>query len=328
MNRLAIISSFLGAAKNRYMTYQEERPLEEKFRLASQINNISGFELCYPADFENYANLTALLAQYKMGISAINFRSRRTGKWQRGSFSSALESEQKEVTGELKKAMDLAEKLGCGRITTCPLNEGHDYIFEMDYFRAYDSMEKTIGEAASHNKNIRISIEYKLNDPRARCLLGGAGETLAFCQKLGLDNVGVTLDTGHAIQAGERPAQSAVMLARAGKLFYVHLNDNDKLWDWDMIPGSYNFWDFIEFFYYLEKIGYNDWMSYDIFPKEIDMVENFNAATEITRRLQTQAAKLDSQKIEKILDNRNPAKSVMYMYDAIFGSDDFTAPLY
>ena len=318
MNRLSIISSFLGAVKNRYMTYQEDRPLEEKFRLASQIEHISGFELCYPADFENFGALKTLLSQYKMGVSAVNYRSRRTGKWQRGSFSSALESEQKEVVEDLQKAMDLAVELGCNRITTCPLNEGHDYIFEMDYFKAYDAMERAIGDAASHNSDVRISIEYKLNDPRARCLLGGAGETLAFCQNIGLDNVGVTLDIGHAIQAGERPAQSAVMLARAKKLFYVHLNDNDKLWDWDMIPGAYNFWDFIEFFYYLGKIGYQDWMAYDIYPKEIDMVENFNAATEITRKLQALSAKLDAEKIDEVLKYRNPAKSAKYLYDVVF----------
>jgi xylose isomerase len=317
MNKLSIISGFLGAVKNRYMSYQEDRPLEEKFRLASQIDHVSGFELCYPADFENFRELSELLVQYNMGVSAVNYRSRRTGKWQRGSFSSALESERKETVEDLWNAMDLAQKLGCDRISTCPLNEGHDYIFEMDYMKAYDAMERAIGDAASHNKNVRISIEYKLNDPRARCLLGGAGETLAFCQRIGLDNVGVTLDIGHAIQAGERPAQSAVMLARAGKLFYVHLNDNDKLWDWDMIPGAYNFWDFVEFFYYLEKVGYSDWMSYDVYPKEIDMVENFNAATAITRKLQTFAAKLDTQKVDELLKIRNPAKSTRYMYSQL-----------
>ena len=321
MNQLSIISGFLGAVKNRYMTYQEDRPLEEKFKLASQIDHISGFELCYPVDFENYQELTALLTQYKMGVSAVNYRSRRTGKWLRGSFSSALESERKEVVEDLQNAMDLAQKLGCNRITTCPLNEGHDFIFEMDYIKAYDAMERAIGDAASYNNKVRISIEYKLNDPRARCLLGGAGETLAFCQSLGLDNVGVTLDIGHAIQAGERPAQSAVMLARANKLFYVHLNDNDKLWDWDMIPGAYNFWDFIEFFYYLEKLGYHDWMSYDVYPKEIDMVENFKTATKITKRLQSLTAKLDTHKIDELLKTRNPAKNVRFLYSAIFGEE-------
>jgi len=321
MNKLSIITGFLGAVKNRYMSYQEDRPLEEKFKLASQIEHITGLELCYPADFENFQTLTDLLSHYNMGVSAVNYRSRRTGKWQRGSFSSSLESERKEVVEDLKIAMDYAEKLGCNLITTCPLNEGHDYIFEMDYMEAYDGMERAIGDAASYNKKVKISIEYKLNDPRARCLLGGAGETLAFCRNIDLDNVGVTLDIGHAIQAGERPAQSAVMLARAKKLFYVHLNDNDKLWDWDMIPGAYNFWDFIEFFYYLEKVGYRDWMAYDVYPKEIDMIENFSTATEITRKLQTLTRKLDPQKVNELLKQRNPAKSARFLYDAIFGNE-------
>ena len=315
--KLSIISSFLGAVKNRYMTYQEERPLAEKFEIASKIEHITGFELCYPADFENYEELKALLKQYNFGVSAVNFRSRRTGKWQRGSFSSALESERKEVVEDLQIAMDYAQKLGCNRITTCPLNEGHDYIFEMDYIKAYDAMERAVGDAAMFNKDVRISIEYKLNDPRARCLLGGAGETLAFCQNIGLENVGVTLDIGHAIQAGERPAQSAALLARAGKLFYVHLNDNDKLWDWDMIPGAFNFWDFVEFMYYLDKLDYKDWMAYDVFTKEISMAETFNAVTNITHKLQSIAQKLDSQKIDELLLERNPAKSIRYLYDIL-----------
>ena len=316
--KLSIITGFLGSIKNRYMTYQDERPLEEKFRLASQIKHISGLELCYPSDFEDFDELKALLKQYGLGVSAVNFRSRRTGKWLRGSFSSALESERKEVVEDMQIAMDYAQKLGCNRVSTCPLNEGHDYVFEMDYFKAYDAMERAIADAAAYNKNVRIAIEYKLNDPRARCFLGGAGETLAFCQNIGLDNVGVTLDIGHAIQAGERPAQSAAMLARAGRLFYVHLNDNDKLWDWDMLPGAYNFWDFIEFMYYLDKIGYKDWFAYDVFPKETDMVENFNAVTAITMKLQSIATGLDEDKVNQLLQERNPAKSMAFLYETVF----------
>jgi xylose isomerase len=318
MNKLAIISGFLGTTRNRYMTYQEDRSLEEKMSLASKVEHISGLELCYPADFENFENLKALLKQHNLGVSAVNFRSRRTGKWLRGSFSSALKEEQREALEDLKKAMSFAKELGCNRITTCPLNEGHDYIFEMNYFKAYEAMEAVIGEAASYLPEVKISIEYKWNDPRARCLLGGAGETLAFCLGTGYDNVGVTLDIGHAIQAGERPAQSAVMLHRAKRLFYVHLNDNDKFWDWDMIPGAYNFMDFIEFLYYLRIIGYEDWIAYDVFPKEIDMVENFNAVTKVTRKLQALAADLDQAGIEALLEERNPAKSILYFYDRLF----------
>ena len=317
MNKLAIISGFLGAVKNRYMTYQEDRPLTEKFRMASNVEHLDGLELCYPQDFGDPEQTKALLSQYGLGVSAINFRSRRTGRWLRGSFSSQIATERREVVEDLKRAISLAEELGCNRVTTCPLNEGHDYPFEMDYSKAFGFFEETIGEAASSNPGVRICLEYKWNDPRARCLLGNAGETLAFCQRVGLPNVGVTLDSGHSIQAGERPAQSAVMLARAERLFYIHLNDNDKIWDWDMIPGAYNFWDFVEFFYYLRRLGYDDWFAYDVCPKEIDTVQTFSVVTNTTRKLMEISNRLDPAEIEGLLAQRNPTQSVRYLYSIL-----------
>jgi xylose isomerase len=317
MNKLAIISGFLGGVKNRYMTYQEDRPLTEKLRMASKVEHLDGLELCYPQDFGDPEQTETLLSQYGLGVSAINFRSRRTGRWLRGSFSSQLATERREVLEDIKKAISLAEELGCNRVTTCPLNEGHDYPFEMDYSKAFEFFEETIGEAASWNPGVRICLEYKWNDPRARCLLGNAGETLAFCQRIGLPNVGVTLDFGHSIQVGERPAQSAVMLARARRLFYIHLNDNDKIWDWDMIPGAYNFWDFIEFFYYLRKLGYDDWFAYDVCPKEIDTVQTFSVVTNTTRKLIGISNRLDPEKIESLLAQRNPAQSLSYLYSIL-----------
>lgn len=317
MNKLAIISGFLGATKNRYISYQEERPLAEKLQMASRVEHIAGLELCYPQDFGDPAELRRLMAEHGFGVSALNFRSRRTGQWLRGSFTSHSAKERRDVVDDLKRAMDMAEAFGTDRVTTCPLNEGHDYIFEMDYREAYATFEETIAEAARYNPRVRICLEYKWNDPRARCVLGNAGEALAFCQSINEPNVGVTLDFGHAIQAGERPAQSAVMLARANRLFYVHLNDNDKFWDWDMIPGAYNFWDFIEFLYYLKQLGYDDWFAYDVFPKEIDTVRNFNAVTNATRKLIEVTSRLDDAKIAELLTLRDPAATSQYLFSIL-----------
>lgn len=317
MNKLAIITAFLGAVKNRYITYQEERTIDEKLRLASQVDNLDGLEMCYPQDFADPQKTVELLDSHGLEVSAVNFRARRTGRWLRGSYSSQIAEERSEVVADLKKAMEIAEALGCNRITTCPLNDGHDYLFEMDYNAAYDFLEDTIGEAASSNPRVRISLEYKLNDPRARCLLGNAGESLAFCQRLGLSNVGVTLDFGHSIQAGERPAQTVAMLARADRLFYVHLNDNDKVWDWDMMPGAYNFWDLIEFFYYLRKAGYTDWFAYDVCAKEIDTAKTFSVTTRLTRRIWDLSMRLDEERIQTLLANRDPAESLEYLYSIL-----------
>lgn len=318
MNKLAIISGFLGAAKNRYMSYQEDRSLVEKFHMAAQVDGFEGFELCYPADFDNLSELRNLLQDYKFGVSAINFRSRRTGKWLRGSFTSQISKERREVVDDLKRAMDFAAELGCNRITTCPLNDGTDYLFEMDYIKAYDYAAEAFSSACEHNSQIRICIEYKENDPRARCFFGTAGETASFCLLTGLDNLGVTLDFGHALYAGERPAQSAVLLSRARKLFYVHLNDNDGRWDWDMLPGAYHLWEFAEMFHYLKELGYdNDWYAFDVFPKEIDTIKTFKAVAVLTRKLEEISNRIEPEKIKNLLDKRDPTDTIPYLYSLL-----------
>jgi xylose isomerase len=318
MNKLAIISAFLGSVKNRYITYKEDRPLEEKFAIAKKIERLDGFELCYPADFGDVKLLKKLLADHGFGISAINFRSRRTGQWLRGSFSSQKKEERSEVIDDCRRAMDLAAEFGVSRISTCPLNDGHDYVFEMNYIDAYKFAEETFHAICEYNRKIKISIEYKWNDPRTRCLLASAGETTSFCHAVGAENLGVTMDFGHSLQVGERPAQAAAQLAGANKLFYVHLNDNDRNWDWDMMPGAFHFWEAIEFFYYLKDLKYdNDWYAYDVMSKEIDYVETFNTVTDVTRKFEMLADRIDRREMASLLTERNPAKTLQYLYGEV-----------
>ena len=318
MNKLAIISAFLGGLRNRYMVYQDDVSLADKFERASRITGVEGLELCYPADFADPQALEELLKRYNFGVSGVNFRSRRSGKWWRGSFVSESGQERQEVVDDLRRAMDFAAQLGANRITTCPLNEGADTPFEMDYIKAYDYAAETFGAACAHNREVRICIEYKKSDPMARCLLGTAGETASFCMLTGADNLGATFDIGHAIIAEERPAQSAALLARANRLFYVHLNDNDGRWDWDMLPGAFHLWEFVETFYTLRKLGYdNDWYAFDIFSKEIDTVENLSAGMGLTRKLEEITDRIDEDTMEGLMKARNSAKTIPYLYSLI-----------
>jgi len=318
VNKLAVISAFLGETRNRYMVYQGSRGLAERFEMAARIPGLDGLELCYPADFEKQDELKALLARYPFGLAGVNFRSRRTGKWWRGAFIAEQASERRELVDDLKRAMDAAAGLGCRRITTCPLNDGADALFEVDYIKAYDYAAETFAAACAHNPEIRLCIEYKKNDPIARCLLGTAGETAAFCQMVGAANLGATLDIGHALYAEERPAQSAALLARTQRLFYVHLNDNDGRWDWDMLPGAFHLWEFVELFYTLRKLGYeNDWYAFDVYPKEIDTVANYTAALQITRKLEAITDRVDVTKMEALLAERNSSKTIPYLYSLL-----------
>jgi xylose isomerase len=320
MNKFAIISGFLGKVHNRYMVYQPQRTLAEKIERASRVAGADGLELCYPADFEDPDELRRLLTTHELGVSAVNFRSRRSGKWLRGSFTSCRGEERREVTDDLKRAMDFAADLGCARVTTCPLNDGTDVPFEADYVRLYDHAFETLSAACAHNRGVRICIEYKLSDPMARCLFGTAGETLSFCLMAAQDNLGVTVDIGHSLLARERPAQAATLLARAGRLFYVHLNDNDGFWDWDMLPGVYHLWETVELLHTLRRVGYDDdWIAFDVTAKEIDTVDHFAAAMRLARRLEDIAARIDESEMQDLMQQRDPARTVPYLYSLLAG---------
>ncbi|MFW5883928.1 MAG: sugar phosphate isomerase/epimerase family protein [bacterium] len=319
MNRLSAITAFLGGVKNRYLQYQEDRGLDAKLALAAAAEGIEGVELCYPADFDDVSQTRRLLEQHGLGVSGVNVRSRRTGRWLRGAFSSAEERERREVVDDFRRAIDLAREVGTDRITTCPLNDGQDYVFEMNYLDALAWAAESFAAICEHDRGTRVCVEYKINDPRVRCLIGSAAEVVAFADQTGAPNLGATMDFGHALLAGERPAMSAALLHRAGRLFYVHVNDNDRQWDWDMLPGAYNLLELVEFFYYLREIGYDDdWYSYDVMSKEVETSEHFTTVARLTRRIERMADRIDRKRMRELMTVRNPSRTMEYLYETLF----------
>jgi hypothetical protein len=85
-----------------------------------------------------------------------------------------------------------------------------------------------------------------------------------------------------------------------------------------MLPGAYHMWEFIEMFYYLRQLGYNDdWYAFDVFPKEIDTVDTFKSVVTLTRKLEALTDRIDRKEMEKLLEERNPAKTIPYVYSLL-----------
>jgi hypothetical protein len=74
----------------------------------------------------------------------------------------------------------------------------------------------------------------------------------------------------------------------------------------------------VEFFYTLRKLGYdNDWYAFDVFPKEIDTVDNFQTVVKLTRKLEEITERIDSSKMEELLRERNSSKTIPYLYSLL-----------
>lgn len=298
--KYSIITGFMGAVKDRFIDYQPAREMEEMVKMASTVKGCSGLEVVYPQNFTDAKKLSTMLDHYGLGVSTVNLNVKGETQWRYGSFTNPDAKIRQQAIDRMKKAMDCAAELDCEIVTCALLNDGVDYPFEMNYLEAFDHALEGIRKAAEYNPNIKISLEYKQSEPRIHCFLNNAGKMAYFTELTGMKNVGVTLDVGHALQALEVPADSASFLGQTGKLFYVHINDNYRNWDWDMVPGTVNLWDYLEFALALKKVNYNGWITADVFPQRHDPIKIMTKTFEWMDYIFDIANKIDESKLAKM----------------------------
>ena len=119
---------------------------------------------------------------------------------------------------------------------------------------------------------------------------------------MGAGNVGVTIDIGHSIYGGETPAEALAHVAMSGHPFYVHINDNNGKWDWDLMAGTCNLWGYLEVLYYLMELGYDGWITSDTSPVRLDPIEVFAFNVRFTNRLWEWLEKTDREFIRRHLE--------------------------
>ena len=301
--KYAIITGFMGSLQDRFATYQPKRQMEEMVKMAAQVKGCSGLEIVYPQNFTDPVYAKKLLADNGLGISTINVNVKGEEKFRYGSFSNPDKAVRREAVQYLKTAMDAAAVTGCGIVTTAMLNDGQDYPFEIDQYAAFMNALEGVTECAEYRDDVKISLEYKLSEPRVHCLLNNAGKIAYFAQMTGHSNVGVTLDIGHALQCLEVPADSVSFLAATKRLFYVHANDNTRSWDWDMLPGTVNFMEQLEAAYALRKVGYSGWITADVFPGRYDPQKIMEKTFEWMDYLFDIADRIDEKKLADMQQN-------------------------
>ena len=327
--RHSIMLGMIGGITDRFHHYQPSRDLAERLAMVKQVRGVDGIEIVYPSDFGNVQETVAMVKDTGLPVSAVNLNVKSQDKWRQGSFTAPSAALRAEAVADMKTAMDLAVEFGSDMITCCPLIDGHNYNFQVDYMQQWQWLEAGIAEAARHRDDVRISLEYKLNESRNYCILGDMGRTLFLCERLGFPHVGVTMDVGHALIAKETPAEVLTIAAQAsprrsgdssdaaGRLFYVHFNDNAREWDWDMLPGSVNVWDLVEMIYYLDRLNWNGWLSYDVATRNGDQIEQMSASIAIVETAIQLLDKLGRDTLQGLIEEGIPANAYTYLYQSL-----------
>jgi xylose isomerase len=305
----SVMLPLMGRQADRFHEYQPPRPFTERLEMVARVRGVQGVEVVYPQDFENVGESVRLLRQSGLPVSALNLNVKSEKKWQAGSFTSADPKLRADAVHALKTSLDLAAELGASMVTCCPLIDGHNYAFEADYVKQWRWLEEGLAAGAQHRPEVKLSLEYKLNESRNYVILSDMGRTLYLCERLALPNVGVTLDVGHALVAKETPAEVLCLAAEAGRLYYVHFNDNAREWDWDMLPGAVNLWDLVEFLFYLDRFGWQGWACYDVLTRDGDPVETMDATISIMESAEALLHKIGPDRIQAMIDEGLPART-------------------
>ncbi|WP_324718010.1 sugar phosphate isomerase/epimerase [Carboxydochorda subterranea] len=306
--RHSVMVGVLGRYADRFHEYQPPRAFAGNLELARRIAGADGIEVVYPQDFADVDETIRLIERSGLPVSAVNVNVKSEAKWRTGSFTSPDPAIRAEAVRYLKVGMDLARELGAGMVTCCPLIDGWDYSFQVDYAKQWSWLVECISEAARYRPEVKLSLEYKPFEARNSIVLPNLGTTLHLCNVVGQPNVGVTMDVGHALTAGETPAASATIALAAGRLFYVHFNDNNRLWDWDMIPATVHVWEVIETLFYLHRLNWSGWLSYDVFVKNGNPEEAIEATIAIMRELQA-FVESHAAELESIVQEGIPARN-------------------
>ena len=315
--RHSVMPGMLGRIFDRFHEYQPARTFREQLEMAKQVRGAEGIEAVYPSDFADVNESVKLIKDSGLEVSAVNLNVKAHDKWQAGSFTSPDPQLRREAVRDLKIALDLAAELGSDMVTCCPLIDGHNYAFQADYLRQWGWLEEGIAAGARHRTDVRLSLEYKLNESRNYNILADVGRTLYLCERLGMPHVGVTVDVGHALIAKETPAEAMCLAAQAGRLFYVHLNDNGREWDWDMLPGAVNFWDLIEVVFYLDRLDWEGWLSYDVVTRNGDVVESMAASIDIVEMAVELVDRIGRERLQGFIDEGIPARACRQLVRAL-----------
>lgn len=315
----------LGAYPERYVPggYYDEMSIDEMLEVFAKTEGLEGVFEMYPPSLmpKDPVRLQKKLSDYGLKVADVLVESWSDRKWKQGAYSTTEVKVRKESIRIFKEGIDFAKALQAESVLLWPAHDGFDYPFQANYYDGWKYLVETLQELGEYDRSVKIAIEAKSKDPRQRQYVSNTGKAMMLLNEVGLDNVGAALDIGHSLMAQESLAESLVILDRHKKLFQIHINENYKDADPDMIFGTINFWEILEFYYYLNKTDYEGWQAIDIIAPRDDRVKSLQVGVKLMHRYKALADKLmaHSDEIDRNMEGYRFVDNIEMMTDLLFG---------
>ncbi|MET0864694.1 MAG: sugar phosphate isomerase/epimerase family protein [Nakamurella sp.] len=308
---------------DRYATdgYGEPRTILDAIDLAGQVPDLSVVDLNWPFFGGDFTNPQIKEALDRNNLSVVGITPEiYTRVFAKGSFTNPDPGVRKLAHELITNAADVVRYFGADYVKLWPGQDGWDYPFQVDYGTVWKHSMDGVGQLASENPDLKFVIEYKPREPRVHMSYSSVARTLLAIEKIGLPNVGILLDFGHALFGGESPSDSAQLAIDYGRLFGMDVNDNLRQWDDDMIAGTVHPIELFEFFYTLQKNNWHGVWQLDQFPFREDSVAAATSAIDFLKAVQRALGKLDIEGLQEAQSRHDAVTATRLAQQALFTS--------
>ncbi|MEO6035123.1 MAG: TIM barrel protein, partial [Verrucomicrobiota bacterium] len=212
------------------------------------------------------------------------------------------------------RCIDIGKILGTDLLVLWLAREGTYLREAKSGKRSVELMAQAFDKMLAHDKKVRLAIEPKPNEPMDHAYVPTIGHVLAVAH-LTRDpkRVGALIESAHCILAGLDPADEIDFAMTFGKLWSLHLNDQNGLkYDQDKPFGSANLRSAFNQVRVLERNKYGskgEYVCFDVHPFRTTKVEHWLAHLDNSRRtflkLVEKVRSFNETKAKQLIEDRD-----------------------
>jgi xylose isomerase len=242
-----------------------------------------------------------------------------------GGYTSNSAAERRYALDRSRRAIDIANALGCKDLVLWLAREG-TYIREAkDPIASVGRIVDAINALLEYDKTVRVLGEMKPNEPMDQAYLPTPGHFLGLVYRTAEPSrVGVLIESAHSILAGLDPSDDMAYALWHGKLWSVHLNDQNGLkYDQDKVFGSVDLRRAFNTVWVLERGGYDGCVGLDVKAMRTtrpgDQTKHLANSRALFLRLLDVVRGLDTARVEAFRAERDYEGLELYILQTLLG---------
>jgi xylose isomerase len=229
------------------------------------------------------------------------------------------------------RSIDIANELGCHMLVLWLAREGTLCAESKSPVVATKQLIDAVNKMLEYDPNIRIVIEPKPNEPVDRSICGTIGHAMAIsAATIDPSRVGGNVESAHAILAGLDPSHEMGFALALGKLWTVHLNDQNGLkFDQDKSFGAENLRQAFNQIRLLVENNYGsngEYIGLDVkamrTTRDADSYKHLENSLKIVKSLEEKAEKFDCAFQQKCIENRDYEGLEIYTLNLLMGIEN------